>query len=169
MQSTIRWTNERDHLKRNWSKALITLLTRWTTMFGGRPSTVVLGPNWANMDYIFNPLYWLQNVSMQSWWHRYVRKTLLVWFQFLKVSVKANFYFEPWVQYPTTGNHTSTRGKYQLANFIMAAIFWVIATVKTRPVLKRACQELSAEECTYWKRLWGPDEKLIFSNHDSEI
>ena len=130
---------------------------------------MVLGPNWTSMDYIFKSFILTTKCFYAVLMAQICQENTISLFQFLKVSVKANLYFEPWVGYPTTRNYTSTRGKYQHANFNMAAIFLVIATVKTRPVLKRACQELSAKECTYWKRSWGPDEKLIFSNHDSKI
>ena len=46
-------------------------------------------------------------------------------------------------------------------NFVL-----VIATVKTRHVLKRAWQGLSAEICPNWKRSVGHDQKIMFIGHD---
>ena len=42
----------------------------------------------------------------------------------------------------------------------------VIATVKTRPVLKRAWQGLSDNWSTQWVKSWGHAEKVMFSSHD---
>ena len=44
--------------------------------------------------------------------------------------------------------------------------FLVIATVKTRPVLKTAWQGHSKEGYTNGKSSWGHVEKGMFSNHD---
>ena len=45
-------------------------------------------------------------------------------------------------------------------------LFLVIATMKTRPVLKRARQGLSYNWCTQWVKSWGHAEKVMFSSHD---
>ena len=44
--------------------------------------------------------------------------------------------------------------------------FLVIATVQTRPVLKRAWQGLSNEGGTQWEKSWGHDKKIMFSSPD---
>ena len=44
--------------------------------------------------------------------------------------------------------------------------FLVIATVKTRPVLKRGCQGLSKEGYTNWRKSLGHEEKVMFLGHD---
>ena len=44
----------------------------------------------------------------------------------------------------------------------------VVATVKPRPVFKRALKGLLNEGCTKWKRSWGHDEKVMFLSHDSK-
>ena len=42
----------------------------------------------------------------------------------------------------------------------------VIATVKTRPILKVAWQGLSDNWGTQWLKSWGHAEKVMFSSHD---
>ena len=42
----------------------------------------------------------------------------------------------------------------------------VIATVKTRPVLKRDWQGLYDIWGTPWVKSWGHAEKVMFSSHD---
>ena len=50
--------------------------------------------------------------------------------------------------------------------FCSGDLFLVIATVKTRPVLKVAWQGLSDNWSTQWVKLWGHAEKVMFSIHD---
>ena len=50
--------------------------------------------------------------------------------------------------------------------FKVENLFLVVATVKTRPVLKRARHGLSYNWCTQWVKTWGHAEKVIFSSHD---
>ena len=58
-------------------------------------------------------------------------------------------------------------GPFSSIFFLKAQPFFlVIATVKTRPVLKRAYQGLPKEGYTNWKRSWGHEEKVMFLNHD---
>ena len=45
----------------------------------------------------------------------------------------------------------------------------VIATVKTRPVLKVAWQGLSDNWGTQWVKSWGHAEKVMFSSHDLKM
>ena len=44
----------------------------------------------------------------------------------------------------------------------------VIATVKTRPVLKVAWQGLSDNWGTQWVKSWGHAEKVMFSSHNQK-
>ena len=47
--------------------------------------------------------------------------------------------------------------------------FLVIATVKTRPVLKVAWQGLSYNWGTQWVKSWSHAEKVMFWSHDFKI
>ena len=47
-------------------------------------------------------------------------------------------------------------------------LFLVIATVKTRPVLKVAWQGLSDNWSRQWVKSWGHAEKVRFSSPDSK-
>ena len=50
--------------------------------------------------------------------------------------------------------------------FLSAVFFFVIATVKTRHVWKRALQELSTEGYTNMKSSWCHYEKVMLISHD---
>ena len=120
-------------------------------------------PIWT---FFLNPLYWLHNISMSSWWLRYVRKTLLWCFQLSNILVKANFNFEPLVGNPTNGMKC-TRGKCQLASFKTSAFFWLqLRWNKTSS--KNSMAKSSAGWCTNWKGHGVMMKKVMFSEHYSK-
>ena len=61
-------------------------------------------------------------------------------------------------------NHTSPIEKCRNVFFQHRDFFLVIATVKTRHVLKRAWQGLSDNWCTQWLTSLGHAEKVMFSS-----
>ena len=61
-----------------------------------------------------------------------------------------------------------SRAVFMKIIFLRGELFLVIATVKTRPVLKVAWQGLSDNWGTQWVKSWGHAEKVMFSSHDSK-
>ena len=105
--------------------------------------TVILGPNWAHMDF-FKILFVDISMFLCSLEGTDISENTFRAFGTFKTISENEFRFEPWVgNTPLVKNHNSTRGKSPTLN--SHEFLWVIATLKTIPVLEIAHKELSAE------------------------
>ena len=99
---------------------------------------------------------------MQSWWHRYFKKTLLGHIAPSKKSMKANINFKPWVGNPTIAlvwNQTSKRKNLRFHILNVQLVFFGFSYSENKTCSQNSAARAFKGRMSKLKRSWGHDGK----------